>query len=125
MSIDILEKGASLDVKIERAGSHGIENMKIFCYDLMLAKIWAKKTETPVPLIHDSLIFDGVDERQKALALQLAKSESEKHGFQYICAINSDAIPEKEFKKEFDFGSHVVRKLTDRTDEGGLLGIRF
>lgn len=125
LSIDFTKKGFKFGINIERSGSHGISNMKIFCYDLMLAKLWAKRTKTPIFLIHDSNIFDGVDERQRALALQLAASESSKHGFQYICTFNSDMIPQKDFRGDFDFSSNVVRKLTDATVDGGLLGIRF
>ncbi len=123
--INISKTGFKFDVTIERSGSHGIGNMKIFCYDLMLAKLWAKKTKTPVLLIHDSIIFADVDERQKALALQLAESESRNEGFQYICTMNSDSVPRGEFK-DFDFDKFVVNPiLTDSSESGGLLGMRF
>ncbi len=125
LSINFVKAGFKFGINIERSGSHGISNMKIFCYDLMLAKLWAKKTKTPIFLIHDSNIFDGVDERQRALALQLAESESSKHGFQYICTFNSDMIPRKDLRHDFDFDRNIVMKLTDETIEGGLLGIRF
>lgn len=125
LSINISKTGFKFDVNIERSGSQGIGNMKIFCYDLMLAKLWAKKARSKIFLIHDSIIFDGVDERQKALALQLAKSESEKEGFQYICTMNSDVIPRNDFDKDFDFDKYVVKTFTDEREEGGLLGIRF
>ena len=52
---------------------------------------------SPGFLIHDSTIFDGVDERQRAEALELAASESQAHGFQYICTLNSDDVPRNEF----------------------------
>ena len=125
LSINVSKTGFKFDVKIERSGSQGIGNMKIFCYDLMLAKLWAKKAKSPIFLIHDSIIFDGVDERQKALALQIAESESKKEGFQYICTMNSDAIPRKDFDKDFDFDKYVVKTFTDAKEEGSLLGIRF
>ena len=99
--------------------------MKIFCYALMLAQLWSERDPSPRLLIHDSTIFDGVDERQVALALQLADRESRRWGFQYICTFNSDMIPQSEFSSDFDFDSCVRLKLTDATDEGGLLGIRF
>jgi len=86
---------------------------------------WVKKAKSKIFLIHDSIIFDGVDERQKARALQLAKSESEKEGFQYICTMNSDAIPRNDFDKDFDFDKYVVKTFTDEKEEGSLLGIRF
>ena len=78
-------------------------------------------------LVHDSTIFDGVDERQIAKALELAAKESEGRGFQYICAINSDIVPTKEFSKEFQdkFKSCIRETLTDASATSGLLGIRY
>lgn len=125
LSINISKTGFKFDVNIERSGSQGIGNMKIFCYDLMLAKLWVKKAKSKIFLIHDSIIFDGVDERQKARALQLAKSESEKEGFQYICTVNSDTIPRNDFDKDFYFDKYVVKTFTDEKEEGSLLGVRF
>jgi len=125
LSIDVSKTGFKFGVIIERSGSHGIGNMKIFCYDLLLAQIWAEKSISPGILIHDSIIFADVDERQKALALELAAKESERLKFQYICTINSDTIPAKDFSEGFNLGKYVRKTLTDATDDGGLLGIRF
>jgi len=123
--IDIDNTGFKFDVEIERSGSSGIDNMKIFCYDLMLARIWAEHDPSPRLLIHDSTIFDGVDERQRALALELAFQESKKFGFQYICTLNSDYIPWKEFSPDFDFKKYIKLTLTDEKIDGCLLGIRY
>jgi uncharacterized protein YydD (DUF2326 family) len=125
LSIDVSKTGYRFNVTIERSGSHGISNMKIFCYDLILAQVWAKKAKSPVFLIHDSLIFADVDERQKALALELAARESKENGFQYISTFNSDAIPTKDFSKDFKFEQYFRIILTDKSEDGGLLGIRF
>jgi uncharacterized protein YydD (DUF2326 family) len=125
LSIDFTKTGLKFNVDIERSGSQGIGKMKIFCYDLMLAKLWAKKNKNQIFLIHDSIIFDGVDERQTALALQLAKAECEKEGFQYICTMNSDTVPRNDFSKDFDFDKYVRATFTDASQNGGLLGIRF
>lgn len=125
LSIDVAKTGFKFGVNIERSGSHGIGNMKIFCYDLMLAQIFSENERNPSLLIHDSIIFADVDERQKALALERATQESNKREFQYICTFNSDNIPEKDFKPDFNFKDYVRITLTDATDEGGLLGVRF
>ena len=125
LSIGMKEGEYRFDVEIERSGSKGIGNMKIFCYDLALASLWAGRPQSFGILAHDSEIFDGVDERQVALALQTAAKESERLGFQYICTINSDMVPSSEFDNGFEFASHVAVTLTDRGDDGGLLGIRF
>ena len=125
LSISALDSGYSFDVEIERSGSHGYENMKIFCYDMTLAKLWARRQKSPGFLVHDSSIFADVDERQIAHALRLAAEESEEHEYQYICTLNSDSVPKRDLGPDFDFDSHVAIMLTDATEDGGLLGIRF
>ncbi len=123
--IDVEPTGFRFDVEIERSGSSGISNMKIFCYDLTLAKLWADKSPSPRLLIHDSTIFDGVDERQRALALEIAAKESEQSNFQYICMLNSDNVPWDEFSRDFDLKKYIILTLSDQSLEGCLLGIRF
>ena len=123
--VNIADTGLTFDVDILRSGSQGINNMKIFCYDLMLAQLWATKQPSPRLLIHDSTIFDGVDERQIAQSLELAHQEAENNGFQYVCALNSDTLPSNEFSPSFDLQSFVRLCLTDESEDGGLLGIRY
>ncbi|MBF0135680.1 MAG: DUF2326 domain-containing protein [Magnetococcus sp. DMHC-1] len=123
--VDVGSNGFRFDVEIERSGSGGVDNMKIFCYDLMLARLWAEQSVSPRVLIHDSMIFDGVDERQRARALELAAQESEAHGFQYICTLNSDMTPEKELSPGFSLSNFIRLRLTDEDVKGSLLGVRF
>ncbi len=127
LSIDVLDKGYGFDVEIKRARSQGIGYMKVFCYDLTLAGLLLESGYTWNSLIHDSTIFDGVDERQIARALELAAGEAEAQGIQYICALNSDNVPYNDFSGTFktEFEKHVIITFTDATDDGGLLGIRF
>ena len=125
LSIDISPNGYLFNVDIEREGSHGIGNMKIFCYDLMLAQLWADREISPGFLIHDSLLFADVDERQIALALELAANEFEDKGIQYICTMNSDNIPHNDFSEDFNLRDFVSVTLTDSTEDGCLFGIRF
>ena len=94
--------------------------MQIFCIDLMLTEISLKNGRGPGFLIHDSHLFDGVDERQVAKALQLGAERAETVGFQYIVTMNSDALPRAAFKAGFNIRSYVMdTKLTDATDTGG------
>ncbi len=127
LTVDLTETGYKFDVNIKRAKSQGVSYMKVFCYDLMLMEIGKYKTAFPKFLVHDSTIFDGVDERQIALALKLAKQKSEESGFQYICLLNSDNIPETEFEEDFkeQFFSFVVKRISDASEDTGLLGMRF
>lgn len=123
--IDFVKTGYKFDVDIKRSGSQGIDHMKIFCYDLLLAQLWAEQSKGNISLIHDSSLFADVDERQTAIALQLAEKESRTKGFQYICTMNSDNVPTKDFDKDFNFNQYTVLTLTDSKEDGGLLGIRF
>ncbi len=123
--IDVGINGFKFDVEIERSGSTGVDNMKVFCYDMTLAAIWAGKIAAPGMLVHDSLIFDGVDERQHALALEIAAKDADAEGFQYICTLNSDAVPYGEFSDGFDIKKYIRLTLTDKDQAGCLLGIRY
>lgn len=77
-------------------------------------------------LIHDSHLFDGVDERQVAKALQLGASHAERVGFHYIVTMNSDALPADGFQDGFEVQKYVNPiRLTDEEETGGLFGVRF
>jgi uncharacterized protein YydD (DUF2326 family) len=116
--------GLTYSCEIERKQSQGVQEMVIFSYDLMLAQRWARAAAGLGVLVHDTSIFDGVDERQFARALELAKRSADEYGFQYICLLNSDQVPWDEFE-ELDLRSHVALELTDADEAGGLFGIRF
>ena len=123
--VNIADTGYKFDVDIQRSGSRGIDSMKVFCYDLVLAELWNAKKPNPGFLFHDSVIFDSVDERQRALGLQLAAEKADTLGLQYICTLNSDMIPRDEFDAAFEFDRFVRLRLTDATPDGGLLGVRY
>ncbi len=123
--IDIGDTGYKFDVEISGSPSEGISKMKIFCYDLTLISFARERGLGIDFLIHDSTIFDGVDPRQRAHALELASKMAEKYGFQYICTLNTDMIPAKDFSDGFDFESKVRMRLTDTDPSGSLLGFRY
>lgn len=111
---------------IDAERSKGITNMQIFCFDLMLMEICVRHGRSPGFLIHDSHLFDGVDERQIAKALEIGAKRAESLGFQYIVTLNSDAVPTEGFSNGFDLTKHFLgTKLTDATETGGLFGTRF
>lgn len=123
--IDIGSNGHRFGIEIPRSDSDGVGNMKIFCYDLLLAQLWSQRPQSPGFLAHDSTIFDGVDERQVAHALELAAKESARCGFQYICTMNSDAVPTSGFSQGFAVDPFVRLRLTDTDPAGSLMGIRY
>ncbi|WP_245473835.1 DUF2326 domain-containing protein [Bradyrhizobium zhanjiangense] len=123
--IDIDDTGYKFDVEIAGSPSEGISKMKIFCYDLMLL-CFARQRGLGIDfLIHDSTIFDGVDPRQRAHALELAAEMSAKYGFQYICTLNTDMVPVSDFSSTFDHQALVRLRLTDTDPSGSLLGFRY
>ena len=123
--IDIGNAGFKYDVEIDRSGSEGVSKMKIFCFDLMLLQLMAIRSIPMDFLIHDSSLYDGVDSRQRALALERACEVSEETNTQYICALNSDMIPHDDFNAEFNFDQYIRLTLTDDSPSGSLLGFPF
>ena len=123
--INIDETGFKYNVEINKSGSEGIEKMKIFCFDLMLLQIMSKQNNRLNFLIHDSGLYDGVDSRQRALALEHASKVSSANNAQYICTLNSDTVPREDFSEDFNFDEHVRLTLTDEAPSKSLLGFYF
>lgn len=125
LSINIDKSGYKYKVDIKSSQSQGIQYMKVFCYDLTYTAIQSDNNRS-LFLIHDSTIFDGVDERQVAKAIELAYTESELKGYQYICTINSDNIPYRDFSANFKekFLESVRLTLKDGDEKDSLLGFR-
>ena len=115
----------SISVDMEKGGSEGVRMMGIFCFDLALLKNQSRFHREISFLVHDTPIFDAVDGRQRALAIELAAREAESIHGQYICTMNSDKVPQKEFPSGFDFDASVVLRLSDAKTADSLLGIHF
>lgn len=125
MTIDETSNGPMFKFPMQGERSKGIKNMQIFCFDMMLMRLCAKRQMGPGFLIHDSHLFDGVDGRQVISALRLGAEISKELGFQYIVTMNEDDAF-KETIEGFDLNDYVLpTRLTDATEDGGLFGIRF
>ncbi len=125
LTISTSSNGPQFDVRIDGAKSGGINNMQIFCFDMMLMQLCAERHVGPGFLVHDSHLFDGVDERQVAKALQLGENAARDLHFQYIVTMNSDAIP-RDLPDNFNLDNYILPiRLTDATENGGLFGTRF
>ena len=123
--IDVGDTGYKYHVDIERSGSEGIEKMKIFCFDLAVLQLQMQIGHGIDFLIHDTLMYDAVDARQRALAFEHADVVTKTLGGQYICTINSDMVPTDDFSAGFDFLKHVRLTLSDASPSVSLLGVRF
>jgi uncharacterized protein YydD (DUF2326 family) len=117
--------GLEIEIKIQGQRSKGIQNMQIFCFDMMLMQLSSERDLGPGFVIHDSHLFDGVDERQVAGALAIGSKRAVECGWQYIVTMNSDAMP-RSFPEGFNLTPHILPvRLTDAREDGGLFGIRF
>jgi uncharacterized protein YydD (DUF2326 family) len=123
--VEATENGPEFHISIEGDRGGGISNMEIYCLDLTLFKVVAKRFGGPGFLIHDSHLFDGVDERQIASALLLGQRGADQNR-QYIVTMNSDIFDRLPLAKEVDRSQVVIStRLSDETETGGLFGFRF
>ena len=126
LMIDDTDNGLKLSIDVEGGRSKGIKNMQIFCFDMMLASLWSARNLGPGFLVHDSHLFDGMDGRQIAKAIEIGAEQSAKHGFQYIVTLNSDVLESAEFSTGFDPQNFVNPvRLSDADETGGLFGMRI
>jgi len=125
MLVEKSTNGPVFDFPMQGSRSKGIKNMQIFCFDMMLMRLCARRGMGPGFLIHDSHLFDGVDGRQLISALKVGAETAQELGFQYIVTMNEDDAF-KETCDGFNLADYVLETvLTDATEDGGLFGIRF
>lgn len=125
MTVEETSNGPQFQFPMQGSRSKGIKNMQIFCFDMMLMQLSAKRGIGPGFLIHDSHLFDGVDGRQLISASKVGAEMAKELGFQYIVTLNEDDA----FKETID-GFHLKEHLlpvvlTDAKEDGGLFGFRF
>ncbi len=122
--VEATENGPEFNISIEGDRGGGISSMEIFCFDLTLFKIASQRFGGTGFLIHDSHLFDGVDERQVARALLLGQRAA--GSGQYIVTMNSDIFDKLPLPAKFDRTKIIVSpRLSDETETGGLFGFRF
>lgn len=103
--------------------STGINSMLIYCFDMMMIQMTSYLGRHMDILIHDSALYDPVDERQIAEALRFARQKSLEKGFQYIVTLNSDDLPKNVMG---EVKNNILSKvLTDSDESGSLLGVYF
>ncbi|MCO7124773.1 DUF2326 domain-containing protein [Sporolactobacillus shoreicorticis] len=123
LEIGLSKSGISFIMTTDGQKSKGITNMQIFCFDIMLIEMSIFLSRKLRFLIHDSHLFDGVDDRQIKNAIQYAINLSKDLDFQYIITMNSDDLPKFD---DLDINDFILPvKLTDKSVDGGLFGIRF
>lgn len=120
------DNGPEFEISIQGDRGGGISQIDIFCLDLALLSLTSDAKRGPGFLIHDSHLFDGVDERQVSKAIQLGKVTADRIGGQYLVTMNSDIFDRLPLPAAFDKGAYVLStRLSDDGEDGGLFGFRF
>jgi uncharacterized protein YydD (DUF2326 family) len=135
LDVQPTESGPTIKLKTPGDRGTGIRQMQVFCFDMMLARMWSQSKKGPRFLVHDSHLFDGVDERQVASALRVGAQWATEYEFQYIVTMNSD-----DYRKAFPVvdatteplgpdaaveNAVLTTVLEDSEERGGLFGFRF
>ena len=124
LAIFATETGPQFEVTIQGQKSQGVSNAQIFCFDMMLMTMAHRRNISPGFLVHDSHLFDPIDERQKEKALEYGAQLAERLGFQYIVTLNTDQLPTDRVT-DFVIEDYVISpRLTDDPG-GGLFGFEF
>jgi uncharacterized protein YydD (DUF2326 family) len=116
-----------IDVRIQDDASDGINEVRIFCFDLLL--LLSQINHNVKFIFHDSRLFADMDTHQRFSALKIA-NEIGNEDFQYIASMNQDTMDilreernEEEFKEIIE--ENIVLELNGDSPEGRLLGIHI
>lgn len=122
LTAEVDDLGFKFSIRVSTSASGGVTRMQLLCFDLTLM---AESDELHHPgfLIHDSVVFDGVDPRQIAAGLRLINETVESVDGQYICTMNSNDVPQPVRDEEW-FVQGTRRVVLD-TERGGILGTSF
>ncbi|MFK4481801.1 DUF2326 domain-containing protein [Curtobacterium sp. AB7] len=125
MTVRVDDDGYKVALRVPASASTGVSKMKLFSYDLTLLTESDSRVH-PKFLVHDSVVFDGVDTVQVQTALETVREIVQNQSntdFQYIVTLNSNEVP-AEFNESPWFGSSVRRRILE-TEIGGAFGVVF
>ncbi|MEO8499095.1 MAG: DUF2326 domain-containing protein [Planctomycetota bacterium] len=113
---------------IPNDAADGINQGKIFCYDLLLLTLRARHSVDF--LFHDNRLFADMDFNQRFSLFRLADRVCRENGLQYIASVNEDVIDSvrnvagTEFERLFE--EPRILELTDEPGgTGKLLGMQI
>ena len=116
----------NIDAKIEDDSSDGVNEVKIFCFDMLL--LLQKRSGFDF-CFHDSRLLANMDPRQRATLYRIAYDICEENGFQYITTINEDALHSIQFVMDTEEYHNIIEDgiiltLDDESENSKLLGIQ-
>lgn len=115
-----------LDIRIQNDASDGINEVRLFCFDMTLLLARSHKVRF---IVHDSRLYSDIDPRQRAVLFKTAHEMTKGAGLQYIATLNQDQIEgmEDQFSEEemaYVIDNNVRMRLKDDSPESKLLGIQ-
>ncbi|MDR2406769.1 MAG: DUF2326 domain-containing protein [Bacteroidales bacterium] len=118
----------AIDPRIASDASDGINNVKVFCYDLTI--LFEGKNHNIKFVFHDSRLFDSIDERQLANMFRILYDIFPASEKQYIATVNQNQlnnIQQMLTQKEYEeiITKNTILTLTDESDDAKLLGIKI
>ena len=116
----------TLDARIEDDSSDGVNEVRMFCFDLLLLLCKQSKVKF---IAHDSRLFANMDPRQRETLFHIVYETCQQQGFQYICSINEDALFSfQSLMSDSDFEQivtdSIILELNDDAPQSKLLGIQ-
>jgi uncharacterized protein YydD (DUF2326 family) len=117
----------TIEPRIDSDASDGINNVKIFCYDLTI--LFEGKNHNIKFVFHDSRIFESIDERQLVTMFRILQNVFLSTNKQYIATVNQNQLNNIQkilSPKEYEeiITSNTILTLTDESDAAKLLGIK-
>lgn len=116
----------SLEARIEDDSSDGVNEVRMFCFDLLLLECKQSKIRF---IVHDSRLFANMDPRQRETLFRIVYEICRREDFQYICSINEDALLSfQSLMSEDEYNDiikeSVILELNDDASSSKLLGIQ-
>ena len=100
------DKLYKIEPEIKADGSDGINEMKIFIYDMLVYKL----NKNLIGFVgHDNRLFDMVDERQIAQAFNFTHNNLD----QYICSISDTKFKEAKQHSDINLEKFVIMNLSE------------
>lgn len=115
-----------MDIRIQNDASDGINEVRLFCFDMTLLLAKSHKIHF---LVHDSRLYSDIDPRQRAVLIKTAHELTKSSGLQYIATMNEDQIESMsdQFTKDelvSIIDESITVRLKDDSAESKLLGIQ-
>jgi uncharacterized protein YydD (DUF2326 family) len=109
-------------MSIDYGGSHSVERIKVFIYDLALLINEITSKKHPKFLVHDN-IFD-VDQDTLIRSLNFLYSLNDTSSFQYILTLNSDKL-DYESQKSLNFNIHDYARVIYTKANRFIIGDKY